>query len=898
MNTEKYLIIIDGEDRTSRIVSYDKEDKYIKVRYNNGIYPCSWKDFEFYKDPVEVKTQESKILLNDGYVFNVKRILLFGRYYKLFFDDDSTRVVRKENLHFVKEQVDQKLNTNKFDYFKEISRIVSIRTEEGASLLTNLYQKINLIPKDTVLYKYLNPDNEIEQNAINLDNLIFPFGTNESQFYAVRNAMKSQVSIIEGPPGTGKTQTILNIIANIVKNNQTVAVVSNNNSATDNVYEKLEKYNLGYLCARLGKLENKEEFIKKQDGKYPKFEKNITNKSILENEITRLNQTINYTLKTQNEIAILKTELSEVDLQYKYFNSDCSNSEINTPKIRNIERITSGQIMKLKVELEEMEEINLFFILKSFLYYGIGDYKFYKKSKEEIIKIFDKMYFIVKQIELNNKIKLRENKLDKDGSHKLALLEKNSNIILKEELKKKYQGRTTRRIFEFTDFNNHPAELNKEYPIVFSTTYSVKKCLNNNYKFDYIIIDESSQVDLITGVLALSVAKNAVIVGDLKQLPNVIPTESRMVVEEATKKYKIDKKYDYLNNCFLESINKVFGNAPKIMLKEHYRCHPRIIQFCNKKFYNDKLVIMTEDNGEKDVIKVYTTTKGNHARGHINQRQIDVIEKEVIPELAQKVPKEEIGIISPYRNQKNKIDSQLESDIQTDTVHKFQGREQDAIIITTVDNEIGEFVDDPRLLNVAVSRAKKFLRLVVSDNENNKGTNIDDLIKYIQYNNFEIIESKTKSIYDMLYKENRKQRMEYLKEEDRISDYDSENLTYKLIDEVLKENGFNNLDIAVHIPLKDILINYDLLDDKEQKYAKNDWTHIDFLIFNKMDKRTVLAIEVDGYYFHKEGTKQQIRDKLKDKILEKYDIPLIRFNTTGSEEKNKLLQKINEILER
>ena len=172
---------------------------------------------------------------------------------------------------------------------------------------------------------------------------------------------------------------------------------------------------------------------------------------------------------------------------------------------------------------------------------------------------------------------------------------------------------------------------------------------------------------------------------------------------------------------------------------------------------------------------------------------------------------------------------------------------------------------------------------------------LDDLIKYIQYNNFEVVESKTKSIYDMLYKENRKERMEYLKNKKRISDYDSENLTYNLIEEVIKENNFDNLDIVVHIPLKDILANDDLLNEEEKSYANNVWTHIDFVIFNKMDKKMVLAIEVDGYYYHKEGTKQQERDKLKDRILEKYEVPLIRFSTTGSEEKKILEEKIREI---
>lgn len=86
-------------------------------------------------------------------------------------------------------------------------------------------------------------------------------GPNSSQFTAVESNGE-QISIIEGPPGTGKTQTILNIIANIVKNGKTVAVVSNNNSATENVYEKLKKYDLDFLCARLGKSSNKLDFIK------------------------------------------------------------------------------------------------------------------------------------------------------------------------------------------------------------------------------------------------------------------------------------------------------------------------------------------------------------------------------------------------------------------------------------------------------------------------------------------------------------------------------------------------------------------------------------------------------------------------------------------------------------
>ena len=235
----------------------------------------------------------------------------------------------------------------------------------------------------------------------------------------------------------------------------------------------------------------------------------------------------------------------------------------------------------------------------------------------------------------------------------------------------------------------------------------------------------------------------------------------------------------------------------------------------------------------------------------------------------------------------NEIDN-----IQVDTVHKFQGREKDAVVITTVDNEIGEFVDDPKLLNVAITRAKKYLRVVVSGNKENEGTNIDDLIKYIQYNNFEVETSKIKSIYDLLYKQNQKQRLEYLKGKQRISEYDSENITYNLIKENIRNQHYDNLDVAVHVPLAELLEDLDKLEENERNFASKTWTHIDFVIFNKMDKRMVVAVEVDGYFYHKEGTKQEIRDRLKDKILEKYNIPLVRLNTMNSNEKELLEESL------
>ena len=349
--------------------------------------------------------------------------------------------------------------------------------------------------------------------------------------------------------------------------------------------------------------------------------------------------------------------------------------------------------------------------------------------------------------------------------------------------------------------------------------------------------------------------------------------------------------YRYEENSLLSSMCKTYENISRTLLREHYRCHPQIIGFCNQKFYNNQLVIMTQDNGENDVLKAYITVEGNHARGHFNQRQIDEITNNILPELNSS----DVGIIAPYRAQTSALSKEITEQIDISTVHKFQGREKDDIIISTVDNEITEFTDNPNMLNVAVSRAKKRLKIVVSDNEKNSRTNIGDLIKYIQYNNFEIKHSEINSVFDMLYKCYEEKRKSYLKKHKRISEYNSENLMYALISDVLKSEVFSKFDVVSHQPLNAIICNFHKLSDEETAYAKNPLTHIDFLIFNVIDKSPVLAIEVDGYAYHNDNSKQSERDKLKNSVLEKYNIPLIRFSTTGSMEKEKLEKKLMEL---
>lgn len=117
-----------------------------------------------------------------------------------------------------------------------------------------------------------------------------------------------------------------------------------------------------------------------------------------------------------------------------------------------------------------------------------------------------------------------------------------------------------------------------------------------------------------------------------------------------------------------------------------------------------------------------------------------------------------------------------------------------------------------------------------------------------------------------------------------------------VIDLVLSEPHFGKLGCVNHLPLRSLIRDPSLLSNEEKHYAMNDYTHTDFTIYKSMDKIPVLVIEVDGTRFHVAGTRQADRDAMKDAILAKYSIPLLRLRTDSSGEEEKLRTKLEEIL--
>lgn len=142
--------------------------------------------------------------------------------------------------------------------------------------------------------------------------------------------------------------------------------------------------------------------------------------------------------------------------------------------------------------------------------------KFYRNDIGDVITYLQSLFYLLKQKELAGEIEELEQYLkDVDAKGKMDELTRCSMTYLRGMIYERYVMRSGRRVFAEDAFWKAPEEILKEYPITLSTTFSARTSLKK-VTYDYLIMDEASQVDIVTGALALSVARNAVIVGDQK----------------------------------------------------------------------------------------------------------------------------------------------------------------------------------------------------------------------------------------------------------------------------------------------------------------------------------------------------------------------------------------------
>ena len=751
-------------------------------------------------------------------------------------------------------------------------------------LFETMFNSLYQINNDNLLFKFFtkNDDNIMEKYMIY--NPILIQNSNISQRQAIKNALNYKISIIEGPPGTGKTTTILSIIVNLIKQNKKVVVVSKNNTAVDNIIEEFKKTNLPEFYIRFGKKEIMDDLKNNVDNKINnlKFQLNqinINNEDLIKFEI--LKNKLNILEPQINNLIDLKCILTELKIQKKFIDKQINAYElsnyINTYQhFLNNKNIKPKKLNKL-IKIINKEKYNILDILYIKTKYKLN----IKTDKKSLIIIFN----LLKQLYLNEEIKTKEEILEnghlEDKQQEVEQIYKEyvslSTLSFKNALKnniKFYEKGTIQKAFN-------------TFPLILTTAdgflFNVKNFLKRKKQLDCIIIDEATQCDVIAGLPLLFLAKKIIVVGDSKQLSAI--TDS--IIDD-----DIEDIYEYQNNNFLKAVKEVF-DPPSEMLKEHYRCDYNIINFCNKYYYDNQLKIYKSRNKNAMSIINVNQYKGVQIENSsfFNEREIKTLNTTINSI-------NNCFIITPFREQANRL-KKVFNNSSCGTIHSFQGKGADNVYFSTVLNDFNScknHIKGPNnlftkeLINVAVSRAKnKFILVGDKDffEQNGKYTpDLKNLIDYISIYGNEI-EDKSVCIFDYLYK-----NIKYYKST-KIFDNQYEESLYYAINDIIEDTSYK---CYPKLFLIDLVTNSKFLQENPniKQYILNG-AHADFTIIDKRINKPVVVIELDGKYHSLKV--QKIRDEYKNKAIEASGIGMLRIPSKSAIDvddlKNILLDKYN-----
>ena len=260
--------------------------------------------------------------------------------------------------------------------------------------------------------------------------------------------------------------------------------------------------------------------------------------------------------------------------------------------------------------------------------------------------------------------------------------------------------------------------------------------------FDLVIIDEAAQVDQPTASVALARASRAVIVGDPQQLRHVsFLADDRvrdvLAAHNLTGDPLLAGRLDLRRMTVFDAAT---GVAPVQMLDTHYRSAPHLIGFSARRFYDGRLTVATAHpgNDRADHIDV-VALPGHRAADGINTAEVDWIVAHLRARVADGATS--VGVVTPFRAHADAIaravtdafglDELDRLDLRIGTVHGFQGCERDEIVISLGASEPDQlgFVNDRNLFNVMVTRARHRVTLLSSLGD--RGTGL--VAEYLRY---------------------------------------------------------------------------------------------------------------------------------------------------------------------
>ena len=631
--------------------------------------------------------------------------------------------------------------------------------------LTQIAEKPSGVYRETVLNvineEYTQSKSvQIPQRTNDKFNPITPLSLSDSQASVIENIDTSKLVSVYGPPGTGKSQTIVNLVAHLIANGKTVLVASRMDKAVDVVADRLNELGAPYLALRAGRLNYQKQLsYQLQDLLSNKvdLDEDVENNVLVDvsdmedllNSIRDLEEKAEKIIKLEKEWTEVGQEIAEkkkVSGPSQYIRGKLKRSDIEQVKSlaeemeKNLEKsgffasvnnYTSINKLKKILQLDDFE-LNQGNVLKLNEELELADIICRAKDIEEEIREMGNIHVISEKIRtlkkkqkklvtdiLINKRREALKGLMRDQVKRQRLFIHSKSLI---ERKKSLQN----RLLEAEDFK----PLLEAFPCWCVTTYAVSGSLPMKPGlFDVAIIDEASQCDIASCFPILYRAKRAVIVGDDKQLPHLSFLETAKE-QSFMSKYEVADRYQLMwrfrTNSMFDIAN--YYSMKPVLLDEHFRSLPPIINFSNKEFYGNRIKVMKQDDSSGKVLEIVNVPDGKvDFDATRNLPEIEAVVKrvhEIIIDNERENPDNPItiGIISPFRAQVEQLKISIgkvisdymmqKHKIEIGTAHTFQGDERDIILISWAfaNNSFPQsltFLQKPNLFNVAITRAKK-----------------------------------------------------------------------------------------------------------------------------------------------------------------------------------------------
>jgi len=260
-----------------------------------------------------------------------------------------------------------------------------------------------------------------------------------------------------------------------------------------------------------------------------------------------------------------------------------------------------------------------------------------------------------------------------------------------------------------------------------------------------IVVDEAGQAMPYMALATFLLGKRAIIVGDPLQLEPVVPIPEE-ILDVILKKYNLEKQdYIYISGLnkavsigttSLDSSVQVLADRASIYwgvipcenenlkvgipLRVHFRCDKKIMEVANQVAYGGSILHFKENPAPGKLVWINVKTQPENWK----DKHFSLDEKEevlrLLNELLSVWPPEKIFIISPFRAvpnnlKKDEIIGKLVDKGNIGTIHTFQGKEADVVILVLGGKILGArewAAKKPNLVNVAVTRAKKELYVI------------------------------------------------------------------------------------------------------------------------------------------------------------------------------------------